>query len=107
MTAVLASRERQRFRALDGANDIRVRRHRLKDELRDGTRGVESVLREPEWWLFSLPVHELLGWLPGVGPTRVNRVLRRAEVWPLREVGRLTLRQRLRLLLELERGGLT
>jgi hypothetical protein len=33
-------------------------------------------------------------------------VLRRVEVWPLREVGRLTVRQRQRIVVELGRKGL-
>lgn len=44
---------------------------------------------------------ELLGYAPRIGPVRVNRILRRADVWPLREVGRLTVGQRERIVAEI------
>lgn len=93
----------QRFEALQAANDIRSRRAVLKRAVRGRTVLVADVLREPEWFLFTLPVHELLEWAPRFGRTKCNRVLRRADVWPLKELGRLTPRQRERLTVELGR----
>lgn len=104
MTAIAHTPLRQRHQALERANDIRIRRAQLKRDVRDRSARIEDVLREPEWFMFSVPVCELVSWAPRIGRVRVNRVLRRAEIWPLREVGMLTLRQRERLILELSAG---
>lgn len=91
----------QRMAALDRANDIRMRRRALKRDLHDRTCRIEDVLREPEWFVFTAPIFEVLGWAPRTGTWRINKVLRRADVWPLRETGRLTSAQRTRVLAEL------
>lgn len=90
----------QVFEALDRANQVRQRRKQLKAALHAGTVRFEDVIREPEWFLFSMPAYELVGLVPRFGVARVNRVLRRAEIWPLRETGILTVRQRARLFAE-------
>ncbi len=87
----------QKWVALSQANEIRSRRRQLKAQLRDGSVTLDDVLREPEWWLATVPPHELLGWAPRLGPVKVSRLLRSCGVWPLKTVGKLTLRQRVLL----------
>lgn len=55
----------QRMEALGRANEIRQRRRALKDELRDGSRRIEEVVREPVWWLFTVPVQTIGALLRG------------------------------------------
>ena len=98
--------ESQQQRALNEANMVRSLRRELKADLRSGAVTLEGVLADPPWWLASIPVHVLLGYAPKLGVWGVERVLRRVEVWPLREVGRLTVRQRQRIVVELGRKGL-
>jgi hypothetical protein len=64
---------------------------------------IEDVVREPEWFVSTARISDVLSWAPRIGQTRVNTVLRRADVWPLRDAGRLTVGQRDRILHELRR----
>jgi hypothetical protein len=93
----------QRAEALDNANATRVLRKRLRQDLCSGERRIEDVVREPEWFVSTARISDVLSWAPRIGCARVNTVLRRADVWPLRDAGRLTVNQRDRILEELGR----
>lgn len=93
----------QRLEGLERANESRARRAAFKRALYDGSARIEDAIREPEWFLCSVRVCDLLEMAPRVGADRVSRVLRRAQVWPLRLAGRLTVAQRERIVMELDR----
>lgn len=95
--AVMTADE-QRFAALEVANPIRMHRAEFKRALKAKERWIEDAIREPEWFIQSMPVFQLLACAPRLGPEKVNRILRRADVWPLRETGLLTVGQRDRLI---------
>ena len=91
----------QRLNALKNANRARISRAGVRADLASGERKLEDVLGAPDECLQTMPIWQLLSWGRKVGLGRVNRVLRRADVWPLRQVGHLTARQRADLILEL------
>lgn len=107
MATVVDQTERalsQRFAALGNANQVRSLRKELKADLSSGARDLADVIGEPEWWLFSLQVHELLSWGRRMGRWHVSQALKQADVWPLRLVGDLSVRQRQNLAAHLHRG---
>ncbi len=102
--------ELQATMALRRANEVRARRTKLKREAGTvGTRG-----REQAAWLAtalddpccsSMSVVDLLDALPRMGEHYAERVCAEVEVWPGREVGLLTERQRAALVRVVGRRG--
>lgn len=84
----------QRQAALARANEIRVLRARLKRDIRGGESRLEDVLGEPPTYVRSAKVTDLLVAVPGVGPTRATRLLKRCAISEAKTVGGLTERQR-------------
>lgn len=84
----------QRLAALQLANAIRVRRARLKREIREGAASVAGVLLDPPDWAAGMRVFDLLQAAPKFGPTKTQQVLRVVRVSSTKTVGGLSVRQR-------------
>lgn len=84
----------QRMDALEHANDIRIRRARLKRQIKTGEKRLEDVLPDPPEWLGTAKVYDLLMVVPGFGAVKVNRLLVNARISPSKTVGGMTPRQR-------------
>lgn len=95
--AVSGQRDR-RMGALAKANEVRVARARLKQQLRAGDVRIEQALATPPECASTAKVLELLLAVPNLGPTRASRLLTSAGVNPTKTVGTLTERQRTHLI---------
>jgi hypothetical protein len=84
--------------ALRQANEVRSRRAKLKRELREGVVPLEEVLAAPADYLATAEVFDLLIAAPKIGPVRATRLLTVAGVSQSKTVGRLSERQRRRLI---------
>jgi hypothetical protein len=95
----------QRHRALARANDIRMHRAHLKAELRAGRASIKPLVSEPPEWLLTATIQEMLLAVPDVGPSKVERILRRARVSPRTTFGTVTPRGRKALLQTLDKAA--
>lgn len=80
--------------ALDHGNEVRVQRTIMRDLLWQGLVPLDDVLAHPA--LATTPMYKVLGWLPGVGHSRLTLACRYAEILPSyvpRNCGGLTGRQ--------------
>ena len=96
MSATVEQHEIARARA----NEVRAARSAERRALRQaGYRRARpqmaALLTNPPDWLWNVPIHVALMWLPGVGPHAVPRLLSLADVQSIRTVSQLTARQRL------------
>ena len=87
------SRDR-RMSALGRANEVRIARAKLKQDLRTGNVRIEEVLGSPPEHISTAPVLELLIAVPKIGPVKAGRLLTAARVSPSKTVGQLSDRQR-------------
>lgn len=88
----------QRMRALGRANQIRVERARLKNELATGHAQIEDVLTRPPSFAATAKVSELLLAVPGFGPVRATRALTRCQIPYQKTTAGLSERQRVALI---------
>lgn len=87
----------QRREHLRAGNEIRLRRSRLRREIKSGqTKLAPLILNTPDW-LEKQSVEQALVWLNGVGPTKARKWLAIAGVPPGWTFGRLTQRMRIEL----------
>lgn len=93
-----AQRQAQALSALAKANEIRSRRAALKRDLKAGRVALEEVLANPPAYLVSMKIVDLLLATPKLRLAKANRLLVRSQISAIRPVGRLTDRQRQRLL---------
>jgi len=97
----------QRQLALAQANDIRSFRASFKRDLKlcedtDLSRKrVAEIVMDPPPKMVTMKVIDLLVACPKVGPTKANRMIRKAVLSPSKTLGGLTQRQRLSLRAEL------
>lgn len=89
--------------ALQTANRIRVERAKLKQALKAGSVSVLDVLREPDGYVMSMKVEQLLLALPKFGEVKARRVLIDCRISATKTVGGLSWRQRDELIARL--GG--
>lgn len=94
--------EAQRLDALKQANKIRTRRRDLKRELHDG-RDPVKVLRRPPTYAETMKVSAFLAPIPGLGKSKIQRMLMRTQVHGSRTLGELSPRERNALITALER----
>ena len=66
----------QRMEALKRANDIRVRRARLKKDLKDGHVQIEQILSNPPEYVSTAKVFDMLMAVPKFGRVKAARFLR-------------------------------
>jgi hypothetical protein len=84
----------QRMDALRRANDIRVRRARLKKELKSGDIRVEDVLADPPDYVGTAKVFDMLMAVPKFGRVKAARFLNQCRISQSKTVSGLSERQR-------------
>jgi hypothetical protein len=87
----------QRMEALRRANEIRVKRARLKKDLKAGSVRVESILRNPPEWVETAKVFDILMAVPKFGRVKAARFLNQCRISQSKTVGGLSDRQRAEL----------
>ncbi|HEY1366933.1 MAG TPA: integration host factor, actinobacterial type [Gaiellaceae bacterium] len=88
----------QRMDALKRANDIRVKRAKLKKDLKDGRVQIEEVLREPPEYVSTAKVVDILMAVPKFGRVKATRFLNACRISQSKTVGGLSDRQRTELI---------
>ena len=88
----------QRMEALNRANDIRVRRARLKRDLKSGELRIEQVIADPPDYVLTAKVYDMLVAVPRLGRVKVTRLLTQCRISQSKTVGGLSERQRAELL---------
>jgi hypothetical protein len=84
----------QRMEALKRANDIRVRRARLKKDLKDGRVQIDEVLMSPPEYVETAKVFDILMAVPKFGRVKAARFLNQCRISQSKTVGGLSERQR-------------
>jgi hypothetical protein len=87
----------QRMEALRRANEIRVRRARLKKDLKAGSVQIESILRKPPEYVETAKVFDILMAVPKFGRVKAARFLNQCRISQSKTVGGLSDRQRAEL----------
>ena len=87
----------QRMEALKRANDIRVRRAKLKKDLKDGRVRVQSILSQPPDYVETAKVFDILMAVPKFGRVKAARFLNQCRISQSKTVGGLSDRQRAEL----------
>ena len=88
----------QRMEALNRANDIRVRRARLKRDLKSGELRIEQVIADPPDYVLTAKVYDMLVAVPRLGRVKATRLLTQCRISQSKTVGGLSDRQRGELL---------
>jgi hypothetical protein len=88
----------QRMEALKRANDIRVRRARLKKDLKDGRVSIEQILSNPPEYVSTAKVFDMLMAVPKFGRVKAGRFLNTCRISQSKTVGGLSDRQRTELI---------
>ena len=83
--------------ALKRANDIRVRRARLKRDLKDGSVRIEAILANPPQYVETAKVFDILMAVPKFGRVKAARFLNQCRISQSKTVGGLSERQRTEL----------
>jgi hypothetical protein len=88
----------QRMEALQRANDIRVKRAKLKKDLKDGRVRIEEVLDNPPEYVSTAKVFDMLMAVPKFGRVKAARFLNQCRISQSKTVGGLSERQRTELI---------
>ena len=88
----------QRMEALKRANDIRVKRAKLKKDLKDGQVSIEEILRDPPEYVSTAKVFDMLMAVPKFGRVKAARFLNQCRISQSKTVGGLSERQRAELI---------
>ena len=84
----------QRMEALKRANDIRVKRARLKKDLKDGNVRIDQILRHPPEYVETAKVFDILMAVPKFGRVKAAKLLNQCRISQSKTVGGLSERQR-------------
>ena len=84
----------QRMEALKRANDIRVKRARLKKDLKEGRAQIEQILADPPEYVSTAKVFDMLMAVPKFGRVKATRFLNQCRISRSKTVGGLSDRQR-------------
>ncbi|HEV2723688.1 MAG TPA: integration host factor, actinobacterial type [Thermoleophilaceae bacterium] len=84
----------QRKQALKRANEIRMRRARLKRELKAGKVAIQALLLDPPQYLLTAKVFDMLMAVPKYGRVKAGKVLRHCRVSHSKTFQGLSERQR-------------
>ena len=84
--------------ALKRANDIRVRRAKLKKDLKDGRVKIEKLLENPPEYVSTAKVFDMLLAVPKFGRVKAARFLNQCRISQSKTVGGLSDRQRAELI---------
>jgi S13-like H2TH domain len=88
----------QRMEALQRANDIRVKRAKLKKELKLGRAKIETILGNPPEYVLTAKVFDMLMAVPKFGRVKAARFLNQCRISQSKTVGGLSDRQRAELI---------
>ncbi len=88
----------QRMDALKRANDVRVRRAKLKKDLKDGRVRIEAILGSPPEYVETAKVIDILMAVPKFGRVKAARFLNTCRISQSKTVGGLSERQRTELI---------
>lgn len=88
----------QRMDALARANDVRVKRAKLKKDLKDGKVRVEQILGKPPEYVETAKVLDILMAVPKFGRVKARRFLGTCRISESKTVGGLSDRQRTELI---------
>jgi hypothetical protein len=88
----------QRMDALKRANDVRVRRARLKKDLKDGRVRIDQILHNPPEYVSTAKVIDILMAVPKFGRVKAARFLNTCRISQSKTVGGLSDRQRTELI---------
>ena len=87
----------QRMDALKRANDVRVRRAKLKKDLKEGKVKIEQILGNPPEYVSTAKVIDILMAVPKFGRVKAARFLNTCRISQSKTVGGLSDRQRAEL----------
>jgi hypothetical protein len=87
----------QRMAALKRANEIRMKRAKLKRDLRAGRTNPQGLLLSPPEYVLTAKVSEMLLAVPKYGQVKVNKILTQCRISPSKTIGGLSPRQRAEL----------
>ena len=93
----------QRLDALERANEVRMRRARLKRDLKAGRVRIHPLLLDPPHCLKTAKVFDLLLAVPKYGRVKVNRIITHCRISSSKTIGGLSERQRNELVSYLRR----
>ena len=93
----------QRMDALARANDVRVKRAKLKKDLKDGRVKIETILGKPPGYVETAKVIDILMAVPKFGRVKATRFLNQCRISQSKTVGGLSERQRSELIALLDR----
>jgi hypothetical protein len=88
----------QRMDALKRANDVRVKRAKLKKDLKEGTVKIEKILSNPPEYVSTAKVIDILMAVPKFGRVKAARFLNTCRISQSKTVGGLSDRQRTELI---------
>ena len=88
----------QRMEALRRANEIRVKRAKLKKDLKNGTVQIEAILDDPPEYVSTAKVFDMLMAVPKFGRVKAARFLNQCRISQSKTVGGLSDRQRAELI---------
>ena len=88
----------QRMDALQRANDVRVKRAKLKKDLKLGKVRIEQILGDPPEYVETAKVIDILMAVPKFGRVKAGRFLNTCKISPSKTVGGLSDRQRTELI---------
>jgi len=88
----------QRMEALKRANDIRVRRAKMKKDLKEGQIQIEDILNDPPEYVSTAKVFDILMAVPKFGRVKAARFLNLCRISQAKTVGGLSERQRAELI---------
>ena len=88
----------QRMDALARANDVRVKRAKLKKDLKEGTVRIEKILGNPPEYVSTAKVLDILMAVPKFGRVKAKRFLNTCRISESKTVGGLSDRQRAELI---------
>jgi hypothetical protein len=84
--------------ALKRANDVRVKRAKLKKDLKEGTVKIEKILSNPPEYVSTAKVIDILMAVPKFGRVKAARFLNTCRISQSKTVGGLSDRQRAELI---------
>jgi guanylate kinase len=85
--------QQQRLESLAHANTVRHARAQLKRDLAGGSGELAEILEDSSAWTQNMTVRVLLLALPGIGPTKADRVLNSCRIPHSKTVAGLSGRQ--------------
>lgn len=80
--------------ALKRANDVRVKRAKLKKDLKEGKVRIEQILGNPPEYVSTAKVIDILMAVPKFGRVKATKFLQTCKISPSKTVGGLSDRQR-------------